>query len=232
MKKQNIHLMLAILGVSLTACSYAPKKPVAELRSAIDANYQGHYGQALQHEKLAIDNQQVAERILQHWENDQYWNIDEKQQATDAAKLAAVHAHESEKQLCHWLTEVHGHNHHKLETSHHAAIYFNTGSATPIKLNDEHLHTIGHFLHLHPQASAIVTAQTDTVGNSDSNQWLSERRAETVKQLLMEHGAKDHQIKIKALGEAIGADNTASQENRVVSISINYPENYIDCPKL
>jgi outer membrane protein OmpA-like peptidoglycan-associated protein len=143
-----------------------------------------------------------------------------------------VHRHESEKELCHWLTEVHGHNHHKLETSHHAAIYFNTGSAVPIRVNDEHLHTIGHFLHLHPQATAIVTAQTDTVGSDESNQLLSERRAETIRQLLMEHGAKTEQLNIKAIGEAIGADNTAIQENRVVSISINYPESYSDCPKL
>lgn len=232
MKTPNHHLMLAILGVSLTACSTAPKQQVAELRSAIDARYQGHYGQSLLHEKLADDNQQVADRILQHWENDQYWNIDEKQKAFDATKLAALHRHESEKELCHWLTEVHGHNHHKLETSHHAAIYFNTGSAVPIRVNDEHLHTIGHFLHLHPQATATVTSQTDTVGKSESNQLLSERRAETVKQLLIEHGAKDHQLNIKAIGEAIGADNTAVQENRVVSISINYPESYSDCPKL
>lgn len=232
MNKPNFHLMLAILSVSLTACSTAPKQQVTELRSVIDANYQGHYGQSMLHEKLANENQQAAERILQHWENDLYWNINERQQAIDATKLAAVHRHEAEKELCHWLTEAHGHNHHKLETSHHAAIYFNTGSAVPIRVNDEHLHTIGHFLHLHSQAIATVTAQTDTVGNSNSNQLLSQRRAETVKQLLMEHGAKEHQLNLKALGEAIGADNNANQENRVVSISINYPESYSDCPKL
>lgn len=232
MKKQNLHLMLAILGLSLTACNTAPKKQVAELRSAIDANYQGHYGQSVLHEKLATENQQVAEHILQHWENDQYWNIDEKQKANDALKLANLHRHESEKELCHWLTEVHGHNHHNLETSHHAAIYFDTGSDIPIRVNDEHIHTIGHFLHLHPQATATITAQTDTVGDSDSNQLLSERRAETVKQSLMAHGAKAQQLHIKALGEAMGADNNPNQENRVVSISITYPESYSDCPKL
>lgn len=232
MKKHTINLMLAILGISLTACNTAPKKNIAELRAAIDASNQGHYGQSVLHENLASANQQTAERILQHWENDQYWNIDEKQQAADATKLATLHRHESEKELCHWLTEVHGHNHHNLETSHHAAIYFNTGSATPMRANDEHIHTIGHFLHLHPQATATVTAQTDTVGDNDNNQLLSERRAETVKQLLMEHGSKAHQLNIKALGEAIGADNNANQENRVVSISITYPDSYTDCPKL
>jgi outer membrane protein OmpA-like peptidoglycan-associated protein len=180
---------------------------------------------------MAEEKQKIADRVLKHWQKDQYWNIEEKQKALDASKEAAHHRLESEKELCQWLTEVHGPNHHQHEAIHHVAAYFKTGIAKPFKTNDEGIGHIGHYLQTHPDAKADVIASADTVGKSDSNQGLSERRAATVKALLLAHGAKDEQLSIKSIGEGPGPDNTPNQENRIVTISTTHPD-YIDCPNL
>lgn len=231
MNKPSIRLTLAILALSLTACT-APKKDVAGLKAEIDAAYKGHYGQAQLHEEMAEKDQQIANHVLKHWEKDYYWNIDEQQKALDAARSAAQHRRESEKELCLWLTEVHGQNHHRLETVHHAAAFFKTDSATPYKTDDEAIYQIGAYLKDHADATAIVTGETDTVGNTPYNQSLSERRAATVKQMLLSHGAKPQQLTIKAIGKGPGPDHTANQEYRTATITTTFPSKYIDCPNL
>ncbi len=230
MKNKYIYLPLAVLAVSLSACT-APKKDIAGLKTEIDASYSGHYDQSLRHEELAEEQQKIASRVLKHWEKDYYWNIDEKQKALDAAAKASHHRLESEKELCQWLSEVHGQNHHSADTIHHVAAHFKTGSAIPFKINDEDVVHLGQYLQAHPDATATVTASTDTVGNSASNQILSENRAETVKQLLIVHGAKAQQLTIKAIGKGPGPDNTANLENRVVTISTTHVS-HIDCQNL
>ncbi|MEQ1621504.1 MAG: OmpA family protein [Methylococcales bacterium] len=230
MKTRYICLPLVVLAASLVGCA-TPKKDTSALKSEIDAAYSGHYGQSLRHEELAEEKLKTANRILKHWEKDYYWNIDEQQKALDAAKEAAHHRLESEKELCQWLTEVHGPNHHQHEDVHHVAAYFKTGIATPFKINDVGIGHIGHYLHEHPDAKADLIASADTVGSSTSNQHLSDKRAESVKKLLIEHGAKAEQLNIKSIGEGPGPDKTPNQENRIVTISTTHPS-YIDCPNL
>ncbi len=230
MKKQTIYLPLAVLALSLTACS-TPKKDTTELNAAIDAAYKGHYGQSVRHEELAEENQEVANRVLNHWQKDYYWNIDETQKALDAASAAAEHRLQSEKELCQWLTEVHGPNHHQTEAVHHVAAYFKTGSAVPFKTDHDGTHHLGHYLSAHPDAMATVTASTDTVGSAAANKTLSEKRAATVTKLLYDHGVKPAQLKIKSIGEGAGPDNTANQDNRIVTITTSHPA-YVDCANL
>jgi len=227
MKKQHIYLPLAVLALSLTACS-TPKKDTSALKAEIDASYAGHYGQSIRHEEIAEDRQKVANRVLKHWEKDQYWNIDEQQKGLDAAKDAAHHRLESEKELCQWLTEVHGPNHHQHEATHHVAAYFKTGKSTPFKTNDVGIAHIGNFLHTHPDSKAALIASADTVGKSPSNQALSDRRAASVRDLLIAHGANADQLSIQSIGEGPGPDSTPNQENRIVTISTSHPT-YVDC---
>jgi outer membrane protein OmpA-like peptidoglycan-associated protein len=230
MKNKHIYLPLAILAVSLSACT-TPKKDVDGLKTEIDASYSGHYDQSLRHEEMAEEHQKAANRVLKHWEKDYYWNIDEKQKALDAASKEAHHRLESEKELCLWLTEVHGRSHHSGDAIHHVAAHFNTGSSIPFKINEGGIVHIGHFLQAHPDATAMVTASTDTVGDVPSNQILSEKRADTVKQLLLENGAKAEQLTIKAIGEGPGPDKTANQENRIATISTTH-SSHTDCQNL
>ena len=230
MNKQCVYLPFAVLVVVLTGCT-PPEKDIPGLTSGIDAAVAGHYGQSVYHEELAEEKLEKANNVLDHWKNDQYWNIDERQKAMDAAKEAAEQRLASEKELCQWLTSVHGQNHHQAEAVQQTAAYFKTGSAIPYKTNDHHISTLGKYLEHHPDATADVIAYTDTVGSPESNQSLSERRGATVSQMLIEKGAKPEQLRVTALGEAQGPDNTPNQEHRTVAISTVHP-NYIDCPDL
>ncbi len=230
MKKQHIYLPLAVLALTLTACS-TPRKDSADLKAGIDASRTGHYGQAMLHEELSEQDLDVANRILGHLEKNHYWNINEKQKGLDAASSAAHHRLASEKELCQWLTEVHASNHHQGEPVHHSAAYFKTGSAVPFKTDDEGIGHIGHYLHNHPDAKASVTASADTVGKSASNQTLSQKRADAVVQLLIKHGASASQLDAKATGEAQGPDNTPDQHHRIATITTAHP-GYKDCANL
>lgn len=232
MKKYHIYHTLAVLALPLllTACT-TTRMDTADLKAEINASRAGHYGQAMLHEELSEEKLEVANIILGHMEKNHYWNINEKQKAMDAARAAANHRLESEKEMCKWLTEVHSGNHHKAETTHHTVAYFNTGSAVPFKIEDESIGRVGRWLQEHPDATATVTASTDTVGKPAYNQALSQNRANAVVQRLVKEGAKTSQLTIKAFGEAIGPDNTPNQNHRVAIIIAAHP-NYIDCPKL
>lgn len=230
MKKQHIYLPLAVLAVSLTACS-TPKKDTGELKAQIDAARSGHYGQAMLHEELSEEYLEDANKVLEHWEKGYYWNIDEQQKALDGAKLAAHHRLESEKEMCQWLTEVHAQNHHHVEAIHETVAYFKSGSAVPFKTKDDSISRVGRWLQSHPDATASVTASTDTVGKPAYNQALSEKRAHAVSQLLIQQGARPSQLTVKAVGEAQGPDNTPDQNHRVAIVITAHPE-YIDCPNV
>jgi outer membrane protein OmpA-like peptidoglycan-associated protein len=218
MKKQCTYLLFAVLVSVLTACT-PPEKDIPGLTAEVDAVVAGHYGQSIYHEELAQEKLEEANNVLDHWKNHHYWNIDEKQKAMDAAKEAAQHKLDSEKELCLWIVDVHGQSHHHDEKAHKAAAYFKTGSATPYKTNEHDISVLGKFLAAHPDATADVTAYTDTVGSAESNQQLADRRAAAVSEMLNEYGAKMEQLHVKSIGEAHGPDNTPDQEHRIVTIS-------------
>lgn len=234
MKNPNIQLWLAIISLSLSACTTQPKD-IAGLNAKIDAAYQGHYGQAQLHEELAEENQKKAVQVLKHWQKDQYWNIEEQQKALDAAKLAAEHRHESEHQQCLWLADLHGRHQQHQHSPLQAVAYFKTASAKLDQRNHDGLENVAHLLQAHPDATAMVIASTDTVGSIASNQLLSERRAEVVKHLLISHGARAEQISVQAIGKGHGPDNTSDQNNRVANVTLNLPPlpvHHIDCTKI
>jgi outer membrane protein OmpA-like peptidoglycan-associated protein len=231
MNKHFFYLPSAVIATALAGCAQPPHKDIPLLTSEADAAVLGDYGQSIHHEELAEENLEKAVRVLNHWKNDHYWNIEEGQHAIDSARAASQHRLESEKALCQWLTAVHSPNHHMSEVAQHAAAYFKTGSATPYRTDQRAIAIMGRYLQSHPDAFADVTAYTDTVGNQASNQGLAERRAETVARLLVEHGAKSRQLRVKAMGEAEGPDNTPSQQHRVVMMSTVHP-GYQDCAGL
>ncbi len=233
MKKQSICLPFAVLVATLTACSAPPQKDIPGLSSGIDAANAGHFRQSIHHEEMAEQKMAEANKSLEHWKNDQYWNIDDQQAALNAAQAAAHHRLESEQELCQWLTEVHGQNHlaDASLSSQHAAVFFKDGSAIPYKTEEHEIAILGAYLNSHPEITADVAAYTDTVGSSSSNQTLSEKRAAYVSKVLVKYGAKPEQLNIKMLGEAAGPDNTRDQKNRVVHMVTVHP-NYIDCPNL
>ncbi len=231
MKKEHIYLLLGVLSLSLSACTTYPKINSADLKSEMDASRVGTYGQAMLHAELSEEKLDEASTVLEHLEKGYYWNINEKQKALEAAKAAAHHRLQSEKEMCKWLMEVHSQNHHKTEGTHHTVAYFHTGSAVAFKIEDESIGRVGRWLQAHPDATVTVTASADTVGKAAENQALSENRAKAVVQRLVKEGVRPGQLTVKAFGEVGSPDNTPNQNYRVATITTSHP-NYIDCPNI
>jgi outer membrane protein OmpA-like peptidoglycan-associated protein len=241
MNKSFVYFPLALFTLAIAGCS-TPVRNGSDLKAAIDASTAGHYGQALLQEDLAEKNRHEADRVLRHIEKDQYWNIDEKQLALNEAKQAEQHRLASEKEMCAWLDEVHGSHHHvhnePLMAPRKVAAYFRTGSDVPYKVNDADIVTLAHFLQTHSGAKAMIVASTDTVGKPAYNKELSQRRAHTVAELLVKHGAHHDQLSLNAIGEVPGPANVANQEERVATISVSGGDQhapaapFVDCSKI
>ena len=77
----------------------------------------------------------------------------------------------------------------------------------------------------YPQTSILVEGHTDSTGSESYNQQLSERRANSVKNLLIQRGVQAYRINILGYGEsrpvATNATPEGRQMNRRVEIRIN-----------
>lgn len=233
MNKQCIYVPFAVLVAALAACSAPAQKDIPALTAGIDAANAGHYRQAIMHEEIAEEKLEEADEALAHWKKDHYWNINDRQKALDAAREAAEHRLASEKEMCQWLTQVHSQNHLKdgAVSAQYSAVFFADGSAVPYKYEEHEIAILGSYLEAHPDVSVNIEAYTDTVGSAASNQSLSERRAATVRDMLVKNGAKVQQLHVKALGKAHGPDNTRDQQHRIVSMVTIHPA-YADCSDL
>lgn len=76
----------------------------------------------------------------------------------------------------------------------------------------------------YPKASLIVDGHTDATGTEEYNQWLSEKRAESVKKYIVEKGLSDDRVTTYGHGQSkpVGANNTKEgrQQNRRVEVTI------------
>ncbi|MFB2120240.1 OmpA family protein [Parapedobacter sp. 2B3] len=80
----------------------------------------------------------------------------------------------------------------------------------------------------YPNASLIVDGHTDATGTEEYNQWLSEKRAESVKKYIADHGISGSRITTNGHGQAkpIAPNNTKEgrQQNRRVEVTIATPK--------
>jgi outer membrane protein OmpA-like peptidoglycan-associated protein len=90
-----------------------------------------------------------------------------------------------------------------------------------------HLQKLVVFLNKYPNRTVVVEGYTDSVGNDDYNQGLSERRAGAVKSYLIDQGISS--IRLTSLGKGasnpVAGNDTASgrQQNRRVEVIISEP---------
>jgi outer membrane protein OmpA-like peptidoglycan-associated protein len=77
----------------------------------------------------------------------------------------------------------------------------------------------------YPETSILVEGHTDSSGPENYNQQLSERRANSVKDLLVQRGVQEHRVNIIGYGEGrplvTNATPEGRQMNRRVEIRIN-----------
>ncbi|BBO73356.1 OmpA family lipoprotein [Desulfosarcina widdelii] len=87
------------------------------------------------------------------------------------------------------------------------------------------LDRIAQIMIKYPQTSILVEGHTDSTGSESYNQQLSERRANSVKNLLVQRGVQAYRINILGYGEsrpvATNATPEGRQMNRRVEIRIN-----------
>ncbi|MFC3196914.1 OmpA family protein [Parapedobacter deserti] len=80
----------------------------------------------------------------------------------------------------------------------------------------------------YPGASLIVDGHTDATGTEEYNQWLSEKRAESVKKYAVERGINGSRITTHGYGQAkpVAPNNTKEgrQRNRRVEVTIVTPK--------
>ncbi|HUP58206.1 MAG TPA: OmpA family protein [Bdellovibrionota bacterium] len=81
-------------------------------------------------------------------------------------------------------------------------LYFPSGSAEITASDREKLNEVGERLAKSPETIIMIDGFADAVGPTTLNHDLSRRRAQSVKSLLNERGARDRQVILRAHGES------------------------------
>jgi outer membrane protein OmpA-like peptidoglycan-associated protein len=106
-------------------------------------------------------------------------------------------------------------------------VLFTTGKADLKPGATGNLNKLVAFLNKYPDRSVAIQGYTDSVGNEDSNQGLSERRANSVKSYLAGQGIGSERLSASGKGQSDPvADNDSAagrQQNRRVEVIINSP---------
>jgi outer membrane protein OmpA-like peptidoglycan-associated protein len=221
--------ILSALGLALLASACAtPPKDIASVDTKIADATQGDFGQFLLHQSLAEENLAHLRKVRQYWQNDHYWNIEFQRCVDDAAAKAAEHRKMAEEALIRWHDNCQKHQDicrrlDALESMHAKkawpVAYFDTGEAIPKSLQKDHIDAVLRMAHDSPGMSLDVVGMTDTVGKSQDNHGLAQRRARAVHNILMQQGlpasVSVHEL---AKGEVPGPDNTPSAQNRRVEV--------------
>lgn len=104
-------------------------------------------------------------------------------------------------------------------------ILFDTGKATFKKETDPVLKAMTAIFKEYPKASFTIEGHTDSVGSEKSNQLLSERRANAVKDYLVANGISDDRLSAVGYGEAQPIDDNKTRagraNNRRVEVKLN-----------
>ena len=90
-----------------------------------------------------------------------------------------------------------------------------------------HLNQLVTFLREYPSRTVVIEGHTDSVGNDDFNQALSQRRADSVRSYLVRQGIDGTRLTAMGAGEgtpvAENESETGRQQNRRVEVIISNP---------
>lgn len=115
-------------------------------------------------------------------------------------------------------------------------VLFDTGKANLKSATSQHLGDLAQFLAKYPQRGAIIEGHTDSVGGSDYNLQLSQRRADSVRDFLLGRGILSSRMSSSGKGEQlpIAGNDSASgrQQNRRVEVIITDTERSVSTQQL
>lgn len=102
--------------------------------------------------------------------------------------------------------------------------YFRSGTSTLTPQGVQHIAKIARVINQYPNQMVIVSGHTDSSGNAQYNQRLSEDRARAVAQVLQQNGVNGNRIQYAGYGDQYPvADNQSSggkSQNRRVEITL------------
>jgi outer membrane protein OmpA-like peptidoglycan-associated protein len=106
-------------------------------------------------------------------------------------------------------------------------VLFTTGSAELQGGASDRLNKLINFLNEYPERLVLIEGHTDSMGSSEYNQGLSQRRSESVKSYLAQQGIATQRLSTSGLGEdqPIASNDSAAGrlQNRRVEIIIENP---------
>ena len=107
-------------------------------------------------------------------------------------------------------------------------VLFATGRSEVKVGSTSNLNKLVAFLNKYPDRKVQIEGYTDNVGSDDSNQGLSQRRAESVKSYLVQQGISSSRLSAVGMGESQpvadnGSESGRQQNRRVVAVIDNPP---------
>ena len=95
-------------------------------------------------------------------------------------------------------------------------IYFDFNSSTPTSESASGINFLVKYLNANPSASSDLIGYADEIGNTEYNKSLSQKRAETVKQILVSAGISESRLTITGNGEDTSVNKDSKQARQIV----------------
>jgi outer membrane protein OmpA-like peptidoglycan-associated protein len=96
-------------------------------------------------------------------------------------------------------------------------LLFDNNSAVLKPGAGQNVQRLGDFLKAYPMRTALIEGYTDSVGSADSNQTLSEHRADSVKNALMNFGVASERLVTRGYGEGYPVGSNQSADGRLTN---------------
>jgi OOP family OmpA-OmpF porin len=96
-------------------------------------------------------------------------------------------------------------------------VHFSTGSADLKSSSSKELNELANYLNLKKSVKVEIGGHTDNVGADDSNQKLSQKRAEAVKEFLIKKGVSENRLKSKGYGETKPVASNDSDKGKAMN---------------
>lgn len=106
---------------------------------------------------------------------------------------------------------------HRIKVGHSEVlenIFFATGEYALLDESTTELNKLYEFLHANPRVRAEISGHTDNTGNERSNQVLSEKRAEVVRDYLIDLGISASRIEARGYGQHTPIASNQTEEGR------------------
>ena len=98
----------------------------------------------------------------------------------------------------------------------YVAAYFDTRNAIPTNVSTQGINFMLTYLKNNPTKSVNIFGHADEIGKSESNDTLSMKRAENVKQILIKAGIAPERLNVKSNGEDASVDKDSEGARRLV----------------